>query len=327
MNGPGLDPRITWAVGYMHAHLGDSLPISELAGRVNLSPSRFRALFSAQIGLAPATYLQRLRLRRARLLVERTFLSVKEVMALVGYNDPSHFARDFRRQHGAPPTAFRGEGFATPLPPGPSVNRPTNKRIGRPRVRDPGFACAYRESCDAMGASRDPWESVIVMKRFALATLLLFLSLAIAPGLAAAQTSQQKSAPLSIPITGTGSGGTFAGTFQLQKFAADQGQLVATGLLSGIVTAADGTVTSVLRTVSLPAAVGNTTCQILHLDLGPLNLDLLGLQIDLSRIVLDITAQSGAGNLLGNLLCGVANLLNDPTGLSKLLNSILDLLR
>ena len=73
--------------------------------------------------------------------------------------------------------------------------------------------------------------------------------------------------------------------------------------------------------------IGETTCQILHLDLGPLNLDLLGLQIDLSRIVLDITAQAGAGNLLGNLLCGVANLLNDPGGLARLLNSILDLLR
>jgi hypothetical protein len=74
-------------------------------------------------------------------------------------------------------------------------------------------------------------------------------------------------------------------------------------------------------------AVGETTCDILHLDLGPLDLNVLGLQIDLSRIVLDITAQAGAGNLLGNLLCAVVNLLNDPTGLSRLLNSILDILR
>jgi hypothetical protein len=56
-------------------------------------------------------------------------------------------------------------------------------------------------------------------------------------------------------------------------------------------------------------------------------LDLLGLQINLSQIVLDITAEAGAGNLLGNLLCAVANLLNDPSGLTRLLNSILDLLR
>jgi transcriptional regulator GlxA family with amidase domain len=138
MEQPGLDPRITWAIGYMHDHLGDAFSIRELAERVNLSPSRFRALFTTQIGLAPAVYLQRLRLRRARLLVERTFLSIKEVMALVGYNDPSHFSRDFRRQHGQPPSALRGEGITTPLRPGPSANPPTNKRIGRPRGRDPG---------------------------------------------------------------------------------------------------------------------------------------------------------------------------------------------
>ena len=165
------------------------------------------------------------------------------------------------------------------------------------------------------------------MKRFTLATLLVFMSVLMVPRLAAAQSTSPKGNALSIPITGSGSGGTFAGAFQLQKFATGQGGVVATGLLSGIVTAADGTTTSVLRTITLPVTVGTTTCQILHLDLGPLNLDLLGLNVDLSRVVLDITAESGAGNLLGNLLCGVANLLNDPTGLSKLLNSILDILR
>jgi len=162
------------------------------------------------------------------------------------------------------------------------------------------------------------------MKRTALATLLFLVSALALPGFVSAQG---KTTPLTVPVTGAGGGGTFAGTFQLQKFAADQtGQLVATGVLSGVVTTATGTTTSVLRTITLPAAVGQASCQILHLDLGPLNLDLLGLQVDLSRIVLDITAQAGAGNLLGNLLCGVANLLNDPSGLSRLLNSILALL-
>ena len=163
------------------------------------------------------------------------------------------------------------------------------------------------------------------MKAFAIATLFFFATALAAPSLASAQT---RTSPLSIPVTGSGGGAIFNGTFQLQKFATtDQGQLVATGVLSGVVTAANGVSTSVLRTVSLPAAVGDATCQILHLDLGPLKLDLLGLQVDLSRIVLDITAQSGAGNLLGNLLCSVANLLNDPSGLAKLLNQILDILR
>lgn len=164
------------------------------------------------------------------------------------------------------------------------------------------------------------------MKRLAFATLMMFSTAILSPTIAAAQTKTPTS-PLGIPVTGTGSGAVFTGTFQLQKFATDQGQLVASGILTGVVTTASGASTSVVRTVTMPAAVGTATCDILHLDLGPLDLNVLGLQINLSQIVLDITAQADAGNLLGNLLCAVVNLLNDPTGLSKLLNSILDILR
>ena len=164
------------------------------------------------------------------------------------------------------------------------------------------------------------------MKRLAIATLLFFTAGLAAPTIAAAQAKAPAS-PLTIPVTGAGGGAVFSGTFQLQKFATDQtGQLVATGVLTGVVTQANGATTSVVRTLALPAAVTQATCDILHLDLGPLNVDLLGLQINLSRIVLDITAQAGAGNLLGNLLCAVANLLNNPSGLADLLNRILAIL-
>ena len=163
------------------------------------------------------------------------------------------------------------------------------------------------------------------MKRLALATLIFFSSAMLAPSAAQAQ-ARTAATPLSIPVTGAGGGATFTGVFQLQKFVADNGQLTATGLLTGLVTNASGVSTSVVRTVAIPAAVVNPSCDILHLDLGPLNLDVLGLQVNLNRIILDITAQAGAGNLLGNLLCAVTNLLNDPSGLARLLNSILAIL-
>jgi hypothetical protein len=67
-------------------------------------------------------------------------------------------------------------------------------------------------------------------------------------------------------------------------------------------------------------------CPILDLVLGPLDLDLLGLQIHLNRVVLDITAQSGPGKLLGNLLCAVAGLLDGTPALSNVLGVVRDLL-
>ncbi|MEU4197786.1 hypothetical protein AB0E69_38225 [Kribbella sp. NPDC026611] len=65
-----------------------------------------------------------------------------------------------------------------------------------------------------------------------------------------------------------------------------------------------------------------TTCPILHLDLGPLDLNLLGLHVHLNEVVLNIEAIPGAGNLLGNLLCAIAGLL-DGVDLGGILGDLL----
>ena len=140
---------------------------------------------------------------------------------------------------------------------------------------------------------------------------------------------------VTLPIGGNfteASGGTghFTGQFQLTQFAAENNQLVAKGFVSGILTDSTGRVLgSAMKDVSIPVAVNNrsrtaitrletsantigieATCEILHLDLGPLSLNLLGLQVNLNEVILDISAQSGSGNLLGNLLCAVTHLLD-----------------
>ena len=79
----------------------------------------------------------------------------------------------------------------------------------------------------------------------------------------------------------------------------------------------------------MPAAVALATCRVLDLVLGPLHLDLLGLVVDLNQVHLTINAQSGPGNLLGNLLCAITHLLdgNPSAGaLAAILNSLLALL-
>lgn len=85
---------------------------------------------------------------------------------------------------------------------------------------------------------------------------------------------------------------------------------------------------------STPATVTapvSGTCSILTLDLGPLHLNLLGLVIDLSPVHLTINAQAGPGNLLGNLLCAITNLLNGTppnfSAIAKELNLLLTILR
>jgi len=84
-----------------------------------------------------------------------------------------------------------------------------------------------------------------------------------------------------------------------------------------------GSVTNALAPPAA-AAAGSATSTILDLHLNPINLDLLGAVVTTSPICLTITATSGSGNLLGNLLNGITHLLdtNGTNGIAGLLNSL-----
>jgi len=104
---------------------------------------------------------------------------------------------------------------------------------------------------------------------------------------------------------------------------------VAYDAVNGLLTATGGTVTGTISGLPftteideftidlLPPTVPAGPCSILHLELAPIDIDLLGLHVDTSAICLNVTAIPGGG-LLGNLLCGVAN------GNLGLLNQLLD---
>lgn len=73
--------------------------------------------------------------------------------------------------------------------------------------------------------------------------------------------------------------------------------------------AAPGTSTGLAAAADIPVPAG---CTVLHLVLGPLDLNLLGLAIVLQQVTLDIVAVPGPGNLLGNLLCAIVGLFPAP---------------
>jgi hypothetical protein len=159
---------------------------------------------------------------------------------------------------------------------------------------------------------------------------LISLGFGAAGAASAAPSNTVSTAGTTVPVTGTLANGAGAvnGTLDVTKFVKQNGQLMAIGTFTGTVTDAAGNVTSGSQQLTLPVntAQSSGSCQILDLVLGPLDLDLLGLQVHLDTVHLNITAQQGSGNLLGNLLCAVANLLNGPSpagGLAGLLNRIL----
>lgn len=152
----------------------------------------------------------------------------------------------------------------------------------------------------------------------------------------AAQTAPagQAIAPITTTFTDPNTGllDTFTGQFTPASFTGTKTTLTTVGTLTGQVTDTAGNVLqTVNQAVTTTATPADPTCNVLSLTLGPLDLNLLGLVVTLNQVVLNITAQSGAGNLLGNLLCAVANLLNNSGSgnmipVANLLNQILSLL-
>ena len=132
-----------------------------------------------------------------------------------------------------------------------------------------------------------------------------------APTAAAAASTPQATASSTINQTIAGVG-TFVGSFSPTGFTNQNGQLAVTGLVTGTLTTLTGQQVPVSQTVTTTVqnATAAGSCDILNLVLGPLHLNVLGLVVDLNQVVLNITGQTGAGNLLGNLLCAVAGLLD-----------------
>lgn len=140
------------------------------------------------------------------------------------------------------------------------------------------------------------------------------------PHSAATASPSRTAHSLTTPVAGTVNGVTQTGTLTINRFVRQGNSILAVGdlVLGG----------QNLGTVRAPVNLSDppASCDILHLDLGPLDLNLLGLQVHLNEVVLDITAQPGSGNLLGNLLCAVSHLLDNTnalSGITALLNQIL----
>jgi hypothetical protein len=110
----------------------------------------------------------------------------------------------------------------------------------------------------------------------------------------------------------------------INKFTHNAGTLGGTGTLSLSAAGNQTTQQIDLGNVLQEAAA---SCNILNLDLGPVHLNLLGLDVTLDNchdgpVTVDVTAVPGPGNLLGNLLCGVTHAL-DGGGIGGQVNAIL----
>jgi hypothetical protein len=145
---------------------------------------------------------------------------------------------------------------------------------------------------------------------------------------------------------------TFNGTVAVQRFVHEDGEVFAIGTISGSLSGPAGPIgTSIALPVAFPVRVGNgptvraerhlirpaflaapgygarvilaqaSTCGVLHLDLGAVNLNLLGVVVTTTPVTIDINGDTGGP--LGNLVCAILATVNNVVGLVNLLNSLL----
>lgn len=99
--------NLATCIRLMQENLQRRLTLPTLARAVNLSPSRFSAIFRARTGLSPVDYHIRLRIQSACHLLDVSHHTIKEIAARCGYEDPYYFSRIFRKVTGLSPLDYR----------------------------------------------------------------------------------------------------------------------------------------------------------------------------------------------------------------------------
>ena len=95
--------RISKAIGHLREHFDEQLKMEEIARELGMSVSGFHHHFKSVTSMSPLQFQKQIRLQEARRLMLGEDLDAASAGFRVGYEDPSYFSRDYKKQFGAPP--------------------------------------------------------------------------------------------------------------------------------------------------------------------------------------------------------------------------------
>jgi two-component system response regulator YesN len=104
----GTHNGIKRAVDYVNRHFtSDTLTMQEVAAHINMSPAYFSRAFKEEMGIAFVHYLTRLRIEKAKHMLENPDCKTTDIATAIGYADYPHFAKVFKKYCGITPTEYR----------------------------------------------------------------------------------------------------------------------------------------------------------------------------------------------------------------------------
>ena len=104
---PDARQRVLASAAYMRNYPERTRDVETLASEVGLSSSHYSALFRTATGQSPKRYFTRIQMARAEQLLKTTSDSIKAIAHALGFDDPLHFSRVFRRVNGIAPSELR----------------------------------------------------------------------------------------------------------------------------------------------------------------------------------------------------------------------------
>ncbi|MAD88502.1 MAG: AraC family transcriptional regulator [Pseudoalteromonas sp.] len=91
---------------HLHNHYDDKLDVEQLASMANMSASTFHRNFKQITASSPIQYVKKLRLSKAKDLLQDQGIKVKQAAAQVGYESATQFSREFTRYFGISPSDY-----------------------------------------------------------------------------------------------------------------------------------------------------------------------------------------------------------------------------
>jgi two-component system response regulator YesN len=104
----GLRTEVMEACKYVSLHLDKRINLEEVAEHLYLNPSYFSRLFKKETGENFIEYVTRMKMERAKELLDQTSHSVGKICEMLGYDNQSYFIKIFKAHTGLTPVEYRG---------------------------------------------------------------------------------------------------------------------------------------------------------------------------------------------------------------------------